>query len=185
MWSIIYNSITHFLNFTALPFFHFITKPPFNVLRATHVSEDLPEHDAAEEQSSDASVEELPATLPTKRTEVRADRSPPLPVNWPDPRGFVPTPPQSQPPKTTPQSCPVITHTRLFDGSNSDLTEALANYVYFRDDARFGGWQAYLQRSDEFLRFCCYLHIAEILAARGGTGETRVVWRWPIGRYER
>jgi hypothetical protein len=161
-------------------------KPPFNVLRATHVAENPPEPDAMPgEQADEIPLEELPAAIPSKPTATHAVRQPPLPENWPDPRGFVPPPPQLRPPKAAPQSGPVITHTRLFEGADADLTEALANYVYFRDDARFGGWQAYLQRSDDFLRFCCYLHITETLAARGGTGETRVVWRWPIGRYER
>ena len=54
--------------------------------------------------------------------------------------------------------------------------------LFFRDDARIGGWQSYLQRSDDFIRFCCHLHITEMLTARGGAGETRVVWRWPERR---
>ena len=78
-----------------------------------------------------------------------------------------------------------MTHTRLFHGHDSEFTEQLANYYYFRDDARFGDWQGYLQRSDDFIRFCCHLHITEMLTARGGAGESRVVWRWPIRRYER
>ena len=43
-------------------------------------------------------------------------------------------------------------HTSLYNGHSGDFTECLANYFYFRDDARFGGWQAYLQRSDDFIR---------------------------------
>ena len=70
----------------------------------------------------------------------------------------------------------------LLDFFRSDRTEALASYYYFRDDARFGGWQAYLQRSNDFVRFCCHMHISEMLSARGGAGETRVVWRWPTIR---
>ena len=45
-----------------------------------------------------------------------------------------------------------------------------------------GGWQGYLERSDDFIRFCCHMHISEMLSARGGAGETRVVWRWPTIR---
>lgn len=108
-----------------------------------------------------------------------------LPPDWPDPRGFVPRPPSPTRPTGLPQSEPVMTHTRLYDGHDSEFTERLANYYYFRDDARFGDWHGYLQRSDDFIRFCCHLHIAEMLAARGGAGESRVVWRWPIRRYER
>ena len=70
-----------------------------------------------------------------------------------------------------------MTHTRIYHGNDSEFTEALASYYHFRDDARFGGWQNYLQRSDDFIRFCCHMHIAEMLSARGGAGETRVVWQ--------
>jgi len=121
----------------------------------------------------------------------RADASGPtpaasdLPLDWPDPRGFVPPPPRPTRPPCLPQHEPILRHTRLYQGNDAELAKRLANYYYFRDDARFGGWQAYLQRSDDFIRFCCYLHITEMLAARGGAGKTRVVWRWPIGRYER
>ena len=68
-----------------------------------------------------------------------------------------------------------MTHTQIFRGNDPDFTSALASYVSFRDEARFGGWQSYLERSDDFIRFCCHLHLAEMLTARGGGGETRVV----------
>ena len=80
---------------------------------------------------------------------------------------------------------PNFSLTRLYHGNDADFTTRLANYYYFRDEARFGGWQAYLDRSEDFIRFCCYLHISELLAARGGAGKSRVVWRWPINRFER
>ena len=108
-----------------------------------------------------------------------------LPPDWPDPRGFVPAPPSAERPPARPQYEPVLSHTRLYHGNDAEFTKRLANYFYFRDDARFGDWQAYLQRSDDFVRFCCHLHVTEMLAARGGGGKTRVVWRWPIGRYDR
>lgn len=107
----------------------------------------------------------------------------PLPKNWPDPRGFVPPPPCAEPPPARPQREPVLSHIRIYNGHDSSFTEQLSNYYEFRDEARFGGWQGYLQRQQDFTRFCCYLHITEMLAARGGTTEKRVVWRWPFGRY--
>jgi hypothetical protein len=106
-----------------------------------------------------------------------------LPADWPDPRGFIPPLPGARP-AGIPQSEPVLSLTRLYHGNDSAFTERLASYYYFRDEARFGGWQAYLQRTEDFVRFCCHLHIAEMLAARGGAGKTRVVWRWSIGRYD-
>jgi hypothetical protein len=132
-----------------------------------------------------------PAPLPTGEADVSAfaggaeEVAGDLPVNWPDPGGLIPPPPSSYPPPSRPQTEPVISHVRQFNGNNAEFTQALAHHFYLQDDARFGGWQAYLQRSDDFISFCCYLHIAEMLAARGGAGESGVVWRWPIGRYER
>jgi hypothetical protein len=101
-----------------------------------------------------------------------------LPPNWPDERGFIPPPPSATRPACYPHNGPVMTHTRIYAGNDSEFTEALASYYHFRDDARFGGWQNYLQRSDDFIRFCCHMHISEMLSARGGAGETRVVWQW-------
>jgi hypothetical protein len=105
-----------------------------------------------------------------------------LPPDWPDERGFIPPPPNPVRPECYPHSGPVMTHTRIYHATDSQFTEALASYYHFRDDARFGGWQNYLQRSDDFIRFCCHVHIAEMLSARGGAGETQVVWRWSDSR---
>jgi hypothetical protein len=105
-----------------------------------------------------------------------------LPPDWPDERGFIPPPPMPVRPPCLPTTGPVMTHTRIYLGNDSEFTEALASYYSFQDDARFGGWQTYLQRSSDFIRFCCHMHISEMLAARGGAGESRVVWRWPENR---
>lgn len=105
-----------------------------------------------------------------------------LPADWPDPRGFIPPPPQPTPPTCWPTDAPVMEHTRNYNGNDIEFTEALSSYYFFRDEARFGGWQSYLERSDDFIRFCCHMHIWEMLSARGGAGETRVVWRWPTIR---
>lgn len=107
---------------------------------------------------------------------------PGIPPNWPDPRGFIPPPPSCRPPCPCPSDAPVIRHTQTYNGHDTEFTEALASYYFFRDDARFGGWQGYLQRSDDLIRFCCHMHVSETLSARGGAGETRVVWRWPSVR---
>jgi hypothetical protein len=105
-----------------------------------------------------------------------------LPADWPDPSGFVPAPPSAVRPPLRPQTRPVLTHTRNYNGNDSNFTRALENYAAFQDDARFGGWQGYLTRSDDFIRFCCHMHLTEMLTARGGASETRVVWHWGIRR---
>jgi len=174
-------------------------------MRQSGVASDDPrsDSDVAEGRAGDAGGELLgpPAILPrggatandarplseatSPNTNPVADAAGNLPADWPDPRGFIPPAPTAFPAECLPQSSPVLSLTRLYHGNDAQFTEQLANYYYFRDDARFGGWQSYLQRSDDFIRFCCHLHITELLAARGGAGKTRVVWRWPIGRYER
>jgi len=108
-----------------------------------------------------------------------------LPADWPDPRGFIPPAPAPTKPAPRPQYDPIITHTRIYHGHDAEFTQRLENYFYFRDDARFGGYEGYLQRPDDFIRFCCHTHLTETLAARGGAGESRVVYRWPLRRYER
>jgi len=134
---------------------------------------------------ADPGVQPLHHEVPLEETVVGGDLvpgEPEMPSCWPDPRGFIPPPPCPNPPTCWPSEAPVLRHTRTYNGHDSEVTEALASYYYFRDDARFGGWQAYLQRSDDFIRFCCHMHISEMLSARGGAGETRVVWRWPTIR---
>jgi hypothetical protein len=135
-----------------------------------------------------ATTETLPSPLgagplPTEQPAQPIGSS--LPAEWPDPSGFVPAAPSPTKPELLPQTKPVISHTRLFDGKNADFTAELERYFYHQDDARFGGWKGYLHRPEDFVRFCCHLHVTETLAARGGAGKSRVIVRWPIGRYER
>lgn len=85
-------------------------------------------------------------------------------------------------PPCLPYNGPILSHTRIYNGNDADFTEALEGYVFFRDDQRFGGWKSYLSRSDDFTRFCCHMHICEMLSARGGSRKTQVVWRWPESR---
>jgi hypothetical protein len=106
-----------------------------------------------------------------------------MPQNWPDPRGFFPDGPKATCDRCLPFCGPILSETRSYNGADSEFATALAGYYELRDEARFGGWQAYLQRSEDFIRFCCYMHITEMLAARGGARETKVVYRSPIGRY--
>jgi hypothetical protein len=99
-----------------------------------------------------------------------------------DPQCPAPLAPIVKRPLCIPYHGPVLTHTRLYRGNDADVSEALRGYVAFRDDHRFGGWKSYLSRSDDFVRFCCHMHICEMLSARGGSRKTDVVWRWPESR---
>jgi hypothetical protein len=148
----------------------------------------LPWGSKEERQLSDSQVFEAEFALAREQLKTQTPQSQPAderePPPWPDPRGFVPPPPSDKPLECSPHDGPIISLVRTYNGHDADFTRQLANYYRFRDDARFGGWQAYLQRKEDFVRFCCYLHITETLSARGGTGETRVVWRWPFSRYQ-
>jgi hypothetical protein len=77
---------------------------------------------------------------------------------------------------------PVLRHIAAYNGHDPQFSEALSTYYFFRDDARFGGREGYLQRPDDFIRFCCHLHVFQMLSARGGAGDSLVVWRWPESR---
>ena len=108
--------------------------------------------------------------------------APGLPDTWPDPRGFTPAAPVRDCPDCEESALPVLQHTRIYHGNDADFTTALESYYYFRNDQRAGDWRGYLERTDDFTRFCCHMHISEMLSARGGAGESRVVWRWPESR---
>lgn len=105
-----------------------------------------------------------------------------LPADWPDPRGFTPPPPSPRRPNSLPSREPIITHTRLYDSTTAEVTQAAQFYYQLLDDGRLGGWQSMLHRSSDFVKFCCQLHVYETLAARGGADESRLLLRWPLSR---
>lgn len=154
---------------------------PWNKLRLAQAEEELPptepmpaeaigESSSADDTSVSSDASELSGTTAT--TE----------LTWSDETCFAPPLPQGERPPCLPHNGPVLVHTGLYRGTDPEVTEALKGYVYHRDDARFGGWEAYLQRSDDFVRFCCHMHISEMLSARGGSRKTRVLWRWSESR---
>ncbi len=159
-------------------------KPP-KLLPPTPEAEDLPPPSEPEKPSTQSEGMAVAhnaqlgriGTTNTAGTDVAS-----LPPDWPDPSGFQPQGPSPQRPACTPSNKPVMYHVQTYDGHDGDFTTALETYVYFRNDGRPGDWRSYLERSDDFIRFCCHAHIAEMLTARGGAGETRVVWRWPDDR---
>ena len=106
-----------------------------------------------------------------------------LPADWPDPTDLIPDPPSPARPVARVNHEPVLTHTRLFQGTDPYVTEKLADYVETGDDARPSGWRGYLNRSDDFVRFCCHLHVTEMLESRGGRDESDLILRWPLDRY--
>lgn len=109
--------------------------------------------------------------------------SAPLPIDWPEPTDLIPDPPSPTPPVLVRQHEPVLSHTRLYRADDPYFTGRLSDYVETGDDARGMSWQGYIKRSDDFIRFCCHLHIVEMLEARGGRDPSDLILRWPVSRY--
>jgi hypothetical protein len=70
---------------------------------------------------------------------------------------------------------PIMAYTRMFDGADADLVAALRDYVELSGDRRSGGWEAYLHRSEDFIRFTAHRMILEMLMLHGGEGRRRFV----------
>lgn len=73
---------------------------------------------------------------------------------------------------------PLMAYSRIFDGTDADLLATLRDYVELNGDLRSGGWQAYLHRSDDFIRFAAHRMIVEMLTLHGGEGRRRIVVKW-------
>ncbi len=105
------------------------------------------------------------------------DRFPGLPHDWPDPRGFIPEGPKAEKEQPTVKSdAPVMNHISFYEGNDSAFTQALEDYDFlFRDDKRIIGSKTVLNNRVEFLRFCCRMHIWEMLSMRGGAGKSEKI----------
>ena len=69
----------------------------------------------------------------------------------------------------------LMSYTRLFDGADPQLVVVLRDYVELRGDLRSGGWEGYLYRSDDFIRFASHMMIVEMLSLHGGATKTEIV----------
>lgn len=70
---------------------------------------------------------------------------------------------------------PLMSYTRMFDGADPQLTAKLRDYVELSGDLRSGGWQGYLSRSEDFIRFTAHVMVVEMLQLHGGEANRRVV----------
>jgi len=73
---------------------------------------------------------------------------------------------------------PLMSYTRLFDGADPLLTARLRDYFELSGDLRSGGWEAYLSRSEDFIRFTSHLMVVEMLQLHGGEAKRRMVIKW-------
>lgn len=70
---------------------------------------------------------------------------------------------------------PLMSYTRMFDGADPKLTARLRDYCELSGDLRAGSWEAYLHRSEDFIRFTSHLMVVEMLQLHGGEAKRRVV----------
>ena len=134
-----------------------------------------PEPPAGDSQSP---VRDIAYQPPSVSPQGERTTGPPQPTHAAPQNAFVaPSLQALSAPVETPTNEPVLRHTRIYNGHDEWFTEALRTYHLFRDDRRDVGWRTYLQRSEDFIRFCCHLHIAEMLTARGGAASSELVFR--------
>jgi len=72
---------------------------------------------------------------------------------------------------------PFMSYTRIYSGSDADLVAALRDYIELNGDQRSGGWEGYLQRSEDFIRFTAHMMIVEMLTEHGGEAKRRIVFK--------
>ena len=82
-------------------------------------------------------------------------------------------------PGDLPAPLPYMSYVRLFDGADEDVVAALRDRRALSGDLRSGGWEASLNRSEDFIRFCCRRSIREMLELHGGLAEREYTLRWP------
>ena len=70
---------------------------------------------------------------------------------------------------------PIMSYTNFFDGADRQLIQSLRGYYYLKGDTRSGGWEAYLHRSDDFLRFACNMMVVDMLRQHGAPLKTEKV----------
>jgi hypothetical protein len=152
----------------------------------------LPPRDGASETFGEPFGPEPSFLPPLPGIGAPTPTSPPLPLDNGPPKVPVrnpclaPPPPQPNP-YNVPQPIqswqldprlPLMSYTRVFDGADGDLVAALRDYVELNGDLRSGGWEEYLHRSEDFIRFCSYRVILEMLSLHGGEGKHRVIFKF-------
>lgn len=142
---------------------------------------DATARDAATPNGLQPESRPMPETDMRRFSAVRGPAPPPCPAQ-PNPYNL----PQPIQPWQTDPRLPLMSYTRIFDGSDGNLVAAIRDYVELNGDLRSGGWEAYLHRSDDFIRFTAYRMILEMLSLHGGEGRHRTIlkfrrYNYPFG----
>lgn len=118
----------------------------------------------------------LPQALPRLETAANSSKIEPLP------EPLRPVPEEPQPLQSIERehdpTKPVMSYTKMFDGKNPEIVRLLRDYVEVRGDLRSGGWEGFMQRTDDYISFCCHTMIIDMLSLHGGALKTKV-WLKP------
>lgn len=135
------------------------------VFRAQSDWVSLPMLPAANSEHRSADITAVPAGPPEATIPPPIPAFPPIPATGPSLAisGFDP-------------QLPLMTYTRMFDGSDARLVARLRDYVALSGDLRSGGWEAYLHRSEDFIRFTAHVMVVEMLQLHGGEVRRRFVF---------
>ncbi|MEM9827438.1 MAG: hypothetical protein AAF958_12655, partial [Planctomycetota bacterium] len=156
---------------------------PSAILPAS-ASAGISEHPSPSSPLQTATVAPIPANRdPANLGPANLGHEIPRPAGWPNVTDLIPDPPAPVPPPRSVNHEPILSHTRIYEGNDPYLTNRLADWVDTGDDARPDGWQGYLRRTDDFVHFCCHLHITEMLESRGGRDQSDLILRWQLSRY--
>lgn len=139
--------------------------PPRRLIETTPVTDSA---EIAAEQPVEVPEEELPVLPPPPLTPSIAPPFPPVASATPAFQTQIGNP-------TFDPRLPLMAYTRMFDGADPQLTAKLRDYVELSGDLRSGGWQGYLSRSEDFIRFTSHVMVVEMLQLHGGEAKRRVV----------
>jgi len=101
-----------------------------------------------------------------------------LPANWPDKRDFIPPPPNLERPLCCPFNGPVMTHTRIYHATTANSRRRSPATITSEMTPASAAGKTTCNAATTSFASAVTCNLCEMLSARGGAGETRVVWQW-------
>ena len=105
-----------------------------------------------------------------------------LPPNWPDPRGFIPPPPSCRPRVSGPAICRCCVTRAPTTATTWSLPRRCPATITSATRPAWGAGKVTCNAATTLSDSVATCTSRKCSRARGGAGETRVVWRWPTIR---
>lgn len=96
----------------------------------------------------------------------------PAPMQIPIPQEA--SPPDIEPSPTTESLHLIMSYTKFFDSKDPEIVGLMRDYVEIQGDQRSGGWEGYMERTEDFVRFACHVMIVDMLSLHGGAMKTKM-----------